>query len=140
MRSRSPANRAGSSVNATQKPARSSRARTEVAGRGSKAAPMTRRGPDLLVLLRGPLAEPALEPRDPAARVQDLLLAGVERVAARADIGADLAVPRGAPGRKCGPAGTGHLGHHVLRVDVGLHIISWFPGRRVASGALASRA
>src|SRR5215469_8580819 len=41
------------------------------------------------LLARWLLAEAALEPGDPAAGVQDLLLARVERVAVRADIGVD---------------------------------------------------
>ena len=46
----------------------------------------------------GALAEPLLEPGDAAAGVEDLLLAGVERVALRADLGVDDAVGRGAAG------------------------------------------
>src|ERR1019366_950833 len=80
------------------------------------------------------LAEAALEPRDAAAGVQDLLLAGVERVAVRADIGVDSAVLGGAPGAEGVPAGAGHRGRHVVRVNIRLHIGSPFRGsRRVAA-------
>src|SRR5260370_35744376 len=51
-----------------------------------------------LLAVRRFLAKPALEPGDAAAGVQDLLLARVERVAARADVGVDDAVLGGAAG------------------------------------------
>src|SRR6476660_8897347 len=73
-----------------------------------------------LVLL-GHLGVAGLEAGDAAAGVEDLLLAGVERVALRAHVGVDDAVLRGAPRRERGPTGAGHLGHVVLRVDVLLH-------------------
>src|SRR5215470_13436415 len=79
------------------------------------------------------LAEPALEPGDSAAGVEDLLLAGIERVAVGADVGVNLAGLRRAPGGKGVPAGTGHLRHHVIGMNVALHVISWFLGRRVAT-------
>src|ERR1700684_1232051 len=72
---------------------------------------------------RGLLAEPALEPGHAAAGVEDLLLAGVERVAARADVGVDDAVLRRAARSEGLPAGAGHLSHHVLRVDTRLHFV-----------------
>src|SRR5215475_4450980 len=81
----------------------------------------------LFALLVTLLAEPALEPGDTAARVEDLLLAGVERVAVGADIGVDLSVLRRAASRKGVTAGAGHLGHHIIGVNVPLHQISWFP-------------
>src|SRR5215467_15155290 len=67
------------------------------------------------------LAEPALEAGHPPAGVEDLLLAGVEGVAIRADIGVDDAVARCGPGGEGVPAGAGHLGLHVVRVNVRLH-------------------
>src|SRR6201990_1515231 len=71
---------------------------------------------------RGVLAEPLLEPRDAAAGVQDLLLAGVERVAVRADVGVDRAVGRGAPRGERVPAAARHGGGMVLGVNVSLHV------------------
>src|SRR5580698_6557514 len=76
---------------------------------------------DALLGLATLLAEAALEPGDPATGVQDLLLAGVERVAVGADVGVDLAVRGRASGGKGAAAGASDLGHHVLRVGIGLH-------------------
>src|SRR6266567_436910 len=81
------------------------------------------------------LAEPTLEPGDAAAGVEDLLLAGVERVAVRADIGVNLSVLRRAAGRKGAPARAGYLRHHIIRVNVALHVSPGSVGRRVAFGA-----
>jgi hypothetical protein len=67
------------------------------------------------------LAVPLLEPGDAAAGVEDLLLAGVERVALRAHVGVDHAVRRGAAGLERVPAGAGHRRLDVVRVDSGLH-------------------
>src|SRR5262249_22642310 len=50
-----------------------------------------------LLAARGLLAELPLEPGDPATGVQDLLLAGVERVAVGADVGVDDAGACGRP-------------------------------------------
>src|SRR6202041_1078579 len=84
------------------------------------------------LLARG-LAEALLEPRDATAGVQDLLLARVERVAVRADVGVDRAAGSGAPGGERVPAATGHGGDVVLGVDVSLHRQTpAFGGRRVA--------
>src|SRR5829696_8401942 len=89
---------------------------------------------ELLVLGWGLLCGrvPLLEAGDPAAGVQDLLLARVERVAVGADIGVQHAVRRSAPGDEGVAAGAGHLSLPVGGVDVGLH--GWFllivvPGR-----------
>src|SRR5215467_15373110 len=88
---------------------------------------------DLLAVLLL-LAEAPLEPCDPAAGVEDLLLAGVERVAVGADVRVDNAVRGGAPGGKRVPAGTGHRGDHVVRVDGRLHVKTpGSGGRRVAA-------
>src|SRR5262249_41571778 len=106
------------------------------------AADPPRRSGQLLGLLLGQPAEPALEPGHSAAGVEDLLLAGVQRMAIRADIGVNLTVPRGAGGRKGVPACTGDLGHHVVGVNVALHCFSWFrrsPGRRAARTASVNR-
>src|SRR4030095_7550818 len=62
----------------------------------------------------------ALEPLDPPARVDQLLLTRVERVAVRADLHAQLGP--GAPGRERVPAGTVHGRDHVLGMDVRLHL------------------
>src|SRR5215471_7362930 len=78
---------------------------------------------DLLELLAAGrlLAEPALEAGHPAAGVEDLLLAGVEGVATRADIGVDDAAACRRPRGEGIPAAAGHLGLHVVRVNVRLH-------------------
>src|ERR1700691_6150843 len=84
------------------------------------------------LLARG-LGATLLAPRDATAGVQDLLLARVERVAVRADLGVDRATGRGAPGGERVPAAAGHRGDVVLRVDVSLHgQTPAFGGRRVA--------
>src|SRR5690242_7782383 len=91
----------------------------------------------LAELLFALLAEPALEPGDAAAGVENLLLAGVERVAIRADVGVYHAVLRRAAGAKGVPARAGHLRHHVVRVYLRLHVLSWFwrsPGRQAFRG------
>src|SRR3954465_3703194 len=78
----------------------------------------------------GTLAEPLLEAGDAATGVQDLLLAGVERVARRADLDGQLtgrgraAGGGGAAGGEGVATATGHRGDVVGRVDVGLHIAS----------------
>src|SRR5690606_23253064 len=94
-----------------------------------------------LALLR-PLAETRLEPRHPATGVEDLLLTRVERVAGGADVGVDHAVLRGAASDERIPAGAGHLGDHVLRVDITLHLFcpNASCGRRVACGLGAADA
>src|SRR5688500_4317651 len=72
----------------------------------------------------GALAEPLLEAGDAATGVQDLLLAGVEGVARRADLDGQL-TGRGRAARREGvAAAAGHRGDVVGRVDVGLHIAS----------------
>src|SRR6188474_1320249 len=63
--------------------------------------------------------EPALEALNPAAAVEQLLLARVERVAVRADLDVQLGLRR--PGLERVPAGAGHRRDHVVRMDVGLH-------------------
>src|SRR5699024_12266077 len=63
------------------------------------------------------LAVAGLEAGDAAAGVQDLLLAGVERVARGADLGADDAIRLGAAGGERVSAGAGHLGFDVCGVD-----------------------
>src|SRR5689334_2637237 len=73
------------------------------------------------LLLGSCLGVAGLEAGDAAAGVEDLLLAGVERVAARAHVGVDDTVRGRAAGGERGPAGAGDLGHVVVRVDVLLH-------------------
>src|ERR671918_1173016 len=65
------------------------------------------------------LLEPALEPLHPTARVDELLLARVERMA----LGADLDVQLGLRGARpeLVAARAGHVGEDVLGMDVGLH-------------------
>src|SRR5438128_1935639 len=65
------------------------------------------------------LLQPALEALDAAARVHQLLLARVERVAVRADLDVQLRL-RGTRGERV-PAGAVHGRHDVLGMDVGLH-------------------
>src|SRR3954447_18550677 len=72
-------------------------------------------------LLLGCLGVAGLEAGDAAAGVEDLLLAGVERVALRADVGVDRAGGRGAAGGERRAVGAGDLGLDVRRVDVLLH-------------------
>ena len=82
------------------------------------------------------LADPALH-ADAATGVEDLLLAGVERVALRADVGVDGAALGRAAGLERGATGAGDRGRDVVGVDVLLHDVSpWrCPGRRVQHGA-----
>src|SRR6478736_5075717 len=74
-------------------------------------------------LLGGLLAVTGLEPGHAATGVEDLLLAGVERVALRADVGRDLAGGRGAAGREGVATGAGDRGLHVVGVKVLLHSV-----------------
>ena len=53
--------------------------------------------------------------------VKDLLLTGVERVALRADIGADDAVSSGAASRECAATRARDGGLDICRVNIGLH-------------------
>src|SRR5215469_18075359 len=87
-----------------------------------------------LAAARSLLAKPALEPRDSPAGVENLLLAGVEGVTARADVGVDDAVLGRAPRRERVTAAADHRGVYVLRVNSGLHVVTpGSRGRRVAS-------
>src|SRR6476661_6620724 len=91
------------------------------------------------LLLLGSLGVAGLEAGDAAAGVEDLLLAGVERVALRADVGVDDAGGRGAAGGELRATGAGDLGLDVLRVDVLLHAMSSLNGRRVAPAWCGTR-
>src|ERR1035438_9842230 len=73
------------------------------------------------LLAGGVLTEALLEAGDAATGVEDLLLAGVERVASRTDLNVNGAAGRGAPGSETVPAATGHRGDVVLGVNVCLH-------------------
>src|SRR4030095_5325243 len=84
-------------------------------GPGLTLSLLHRRG--LLGLL---LRVAALEPLDPPARVDQLLLARVERVAVRADLHAQLGP--GAPGRERVPAGTVHGRDYVVGMDALFHV------------------
>src|SRR5699024_9041288 len=87
------------------------------------------------------LAVACLEAGDAAAGVQDLLLAGVERVARGAHLGADHTVGLGAAGGERVAAGAGHLGLDVCGVDLGLHVspCSGSLGRRPAGAVNQNR-
>src|SRR2546423_146984 len=63
--------------------------------------------------------EPLLEALHPAARVHQLLLARVERVAFRADLDVEVGLRRTRLERV--PAGARHRREHVIGVDFGLH-------------------
>src|SRR5690242_17315806 len=101
---------ATSGSNTTAAPARVLRDRTARAPAAQLLGGLL--GLDLGVLL--------LELGDPAGGVEHALLARVERVADVAGLDVDHAVLRRAAGRERVAAGTGDLGGHVLRVDVGL--------------------
>src|SRR5699024_10681217 len=78
------------------------------------------------------LAVAGLETGHTATGVEDLLLAGVERVARGAHLGADDAGVLGAAGGERVAAGADDLGLDVLGVDVRLHV-SPSPGRWVGT-------
>src|SRR4029078_13681424 len=65
------------------------------------------------------LREPALEARDPAAGVHQLLLARVERVAVRAHLDVQLRLRRAR--LELVPAGAGQRRQHVFGMDLGPH-------------------
>src|SRR5438105_1429405 len=79
--------------------------------------------PTVMVELAAPrlagALEAALEALDPAARIHELVLARVERVAVRADLHVQLGL-RGARLERV-PAGAGHVREHVVGMDAGLH-------------------
>src|SRR3954453_5760944 len=60
-----------------------------------------------------------LEALDAATRIDDPLLAGVERMAVRADLDVDLGLGRAR--RELVATRTAHVGHDVLGMDAGLH-------------------
>src|SRR5436189_6092921 len=75
----------------------------------------------------------ATEPLNPATGVDQLLLAGVERMALRADLDVELGL-RGA-GQELVTARAADMCDHVLGVDIGFHTFivaagSWPPGPR----------
>src|SRR5947199_2135845 len=78
------------------------------------------------------LLEAPLEALDPAARVDELLLAGVERMAGRAHLDVQLGL-RGT-GRERVSAAAMHGGEDVIGLDLGLH------GRARIAGALGAAA
>src|SRR4051812_42134319 len=65
------------------------------------------------------LLEPLLEALEPSARVDELLLAGVERMTGRADLDVQLGL-RGTR-RERVPAAAVHGGEDVVGVNLGLH-------------------
>src|SRR5207253_3613591 len=80
----------------------------------ASARPGSGRGPAAL-----PTRELALEALHPAARVDELLLARVERVADAADLHPDLRL--GGPREELVAAGAAHRRGDVVRVDLGFH-------------------
>ncbi len=91
-------------------------------------------------LALGGLGVALLEAGDAAAGVEDLLLAGVERVALRADVGVDGAGLRGAAGGELRATGAGDLGDGVVRVDVLLHgVLSGAAGSPPRSAGCVNR-
>src|SRR6266542_6946350 len=68
----------------------------------------------------GGTLEPLLEPLDLAGRVDDRLLAGVERVAVAAHVDPELG-PRGADRERRAARGAVHLGLVVLGMDAVFH-------------------
>src|SRR5215212_4434968 len=74
-----------------------------------------------LTAAHGALAVARLEARDAAAGVEDLLLAGVERVAGRANLDVDLAAAGGAAGGELVPATARDRGLVVVGVDTAAH-------------------
>src|SRR6516164_10294942 len=86
-----------------------------------------------------PLAVALLEAGDPAAAVEDLLLAGVEGMALRTDLDDDVAAGLGAAGLEGVPAPAVHGGHLVGGVNVSFHDVLFDrlpPGRGANSGNL----
>src|SRR5207248_2694927 len=80
---------------------------------------------ELRALLAAPVA--TLEPVDAPAGVHELLLARVEGMALGAELDVQVAL-----GRSRGEgvaAGAAHLGHDVVRMDVGLHRVSQSKGQ-----------
>src|SRR6476646_10672411 len=91
------------------------------------------------------LLEAALEALDAAARVQQLLLAGVERVARGADL--DVQLGLGGTRRERVPAATVHGREDVLGVDLRLHrrariaaavSVATLPPETISTGSCAS--
>src|SRR5690242_20562784 len=74
-----------------------------------------------LLAADGALAVARLEAGDTTAGVEDLLLAGVERVAGRADLDVDLAAAGGAAGGELVPAAARDCGLVVVGVDTAAH-------------------
>src|SRR6185312_12154972 len=76
------------------------------------------------------LAVASLEPGHPAAGVQDLLLARIERVAVGADLDVDRARRLRAAGGEGVATAADHFGGDVLRMDAALHrrFLSWAAG------------
>src|SRR5262245_7775353 len=68
---------------------------------------------------RAGLLEPALEALHPAARVDQLLLARVKRMAFGADLDVEVLLRRARP--ELVAARARHVGENVVGVDVGLH-------------------
>src|SRR3954451_8222444 len=76
---------------------------------------------ETLVRLRAAARLTAAETLDAAAGVDQLLTAGVERVAVRADFDVDLRLRR--TSGELVAAGTAHVRLDVLGMDVGLHVV-----------------
>src|SRR5206468_2460157 len=76
----------------------------------------------------GALGGAAAEALDTAARVHQLLTAGVERVAVRADLDVDLGLRRARP--ELVAARAGDVREHVLGMDIRLHRAKQCSGTR----------
>src|ERR1700674_645058 len=88
-------------------------------GDAAPGAPANRSGCGAFPGLAQRTLHAPLEPLDLAGGVDDVLGAGVERVAIRADLDADRL--HGRPDRECGPADAMDLRLMVLRMNIGLH-------------------
>src|SRR4051794_34548057 len=82
----------------------------------SLALPSPRGVAPLVLLLLLALAVAALEPVDATTGVDELLLARIEGVALAAELDVHV-VALGRSGGERVPAGTPHLGHHVVGMD-----------------------
>src|SRR3954451_24574993 len=88
---------------------------------------------ETLVRLRAAARLTAAETLDAAAGVDQLLTAGVERVAVRADFDVDLRLRR--TSGELVAAGTAHVRLDVLGMDVGLHVLEDSRGDEPRTGA-----
>ena len=89
--------------------------------------PKTQKSPHYANAVRTSLllqAESLVEPINTSTGVNQLLLAGIERVALGADLNADVLL--GGAGRKDVATGTANRGLFVLGMDTFLHVVHLF--------------